>query len=36
LPAIHHQVALVHVGMEETVTDGVAEEALDDRVAELP
>jgi hypothetical protein len=33
--AVDEQVSLVHVGMEEAVADRVAEEALDDRVAQL-
>jgi hypothetical protein len=32
--AVDEQVALVHVGMEEAVAHGVAQERLDDRVAE--
>ena len=31
---VDEQVSLVHVGMEEAVADGVAEEALDHRIAE--
>ena len=33
--AIHEQVSLVHVGMKEAVADGMAQEALDHRVAQL-
>ena len=31
---IHHQVALVHVGVEKSIADGMAQKTLDDAVAE--